>query len=78
MLEKEFTNFIEERNGMLLRLDPEEVRAYCRKYGVVIPDDETAFWAGLHKARLHVRDFPEEEREKSRAWLAEHGYGEDV
>jgi hypothetical protein len=73
----DFKKFIEERNGVLLRLDEEEVFAYCKRWGAHVPEDKTVFWAGVHKARLHIKDFPETERERSRRWLAEHGYSED-
>lgn len=65
--------FIRERNEALLSLDREKIEAHMRKYECPIPADDEMFWAGIHKARTAVKTFPEDERKKSRDWLADRG-----
>ena len=64
----------EERNAALLSLDRAKIEAYAVKYNVKLPDDEQAFWAGVHKARLDIFDIPEDEKTVSRQWLRENGF----
>lgn len=66
--------FVKDRNEAFLSLDPERVRAFCRKHGIAIPADEEVFWALIHKARLQITSFGPEVREESRQWLREHGF----
>lgn len=67
----------EEYEEALRSCDEGQIRAYCKKYDVSVPDDPNEFWAAVHKLRLsttHILRLPEEEKEKSRQWLKEHGY----
>ena len=66
--------FVQERDEALLSLDEKKIRAYGKKYGVPFPKDELVFWAGIHKARTAITSFPEDEKERSRKWLIEHGF----
>jgi hypothetical protein len=70
--------FVGERNAALRSLDRNKIEAYARKYGINLPKDEIVFWAGIHKARLQITSFTEEEREVSRRWLKEHGFRESM
>lgn len=70
--------FVVERNAALRSLDRSKIEAYARKHGVGLPQDEMTFWAGIHKARLQITSFTEEEREVSRRWLKEHGFRESM
>ena len=69
----DIATFVRERNEALLSLDREKINAYCRKYGAPEMPDTVVGWAGIHKARTAIRDFPPDEVEKSIRWLAEHG-----
>lgn len=55
-------------------LDKEKIVAYCKKYGVPIPEKEIVFWAGVHKARLHINSATNEQKMDSYVWLIEHGF----
>ena len=66
--------FAQERDDALLSLDEKKIRTYGKKYGVPLPKDEQVFWAGIHKARTAITSFPEDEKERSRKWLIEHGF----
>ena len=43
-----------------------------------IPSTPKIARIGLHKARLYSKGVPIELRERSRNWLAEHNYSEDI
>ena len=68
-------NFIKQRNEALLSLDKDKIIALSEESGPYeIPEDESVFWAGVHKARLGVVSFSPEVKEESRNWLREHGF----
>lgn len=66
--------FIKDRDEALLSLDKDKIMAYCKKYGVPIPDEELVFWAGIHKAIVHLISATQEQKERSAQWLLEHGF----
>ena len=70
--------FIAERNAVLLSLDKQKILDYGEKYGLKFPNSDLIFWAAVHKARLSILNFPEEEKETSRAWLIENGFDREV
>ncbi len=73
-----FAKFVKERNEALLSLDRKKIERYCKKYGVTLPNNDEAFWLGVHKARCAIADLPLEERRKSVRWLHEHGSRPDI
>ena len=73
-----FDDFIRERNEALRTMDMGKILAYMFKYRIPAPNDETVFWAGLHKARCHITDMPEELKAESRAWLEAHGMSAEI
>jgi hypothetical protein len=72
-LAKARASFLQQRNAALLSLDREQIEAYCARYGIVLPERDLAWWGSVHKARLDIPTMPEEAKETSRRWLAEHG-----
>lgn len=70
--------FVKERNAALLSLDKEKIQQYCKKYGVPIPQNEKAFWAGVHKAILHINAGTDEQKQNSLEWLMENGFSPDI
>ena len=42
-------DIIKERNEAFSSMDEEKIRAYCKKCKIEIPEDDTVFWAGVHK-----------------------------
>lgn len=66
--------FVKERDEALLSLDKDKILAYMHHYGVPVPKSNVVFWAGIHKARIASNGIPEDEKEKSRAWLTERGF----
>ncbi len=68
-------SFISERNEVLRSLDRKKIEAYAVKYKVrLYTQDETGFWAAIHRARLSLVPTPFTEAEMSREWLSAHGY----
>ena len=74
MGEPDIQTFVRERDEALLSLDLAKINAYMRKYGSPELPDTVVGWAGVHKARTGIRGFPEAEKQKSKDWLAAHGY----
>ena len=72
------SNFVKERDEAMLSLNKEKIVAYCKKYGVPIPKNETVFWAGVHKTILYLNAATKEQKEKSAAWLVEHGFKPEI
>lgn len=73
-----YKDFIKDRNEALLSLDREKILKYCEKYNIHIPKNDKVFWASIHKARLQVTDFSEDDKELSRKWLIENGFSLNI
>ena len=78
MNEKERKAFVKERDAALLSLDKEKILAYFKKYKIKVPENETVFWAGIHKAILYMNAATEEQKWKSANWLIDHGFKTDI
>jgi hypothetical protein len=66
---------VQGRDEALLSLNKEKIEAFMNKWNAGFPYvSEVVFWAAVHKARLEILSFPEEEKEKSRQWLLENGF----
>lgn len=75
LLEQEIAEMIRERDEALLSLDESKIWRYLVKYQVPFsPSNETAFWAGVHKAILDIRSAAAEQRCTSAQWLIAHGF----
>lgn len=78
------TEFIKDRDEILKNIDnPEcmiQVASFCEKYNMLMPQDTEVVLAGLHKVRLYVTnpDISSEMKEKSKKWLKEHNYSENI
>lgn len=78
------TSFMKDRDKILKNLESPEVMIqimdYCKKYNIDMPKDTLVILAGLHKARLYVisKDITKEMKEKSKLWLKEHGFKEEI
>lgn len=75
--------FIKDRNEAFASMDKEKIIAYCKKYDVFMPEDETTFWAGVHKVVCNLfllEDSPISIKQynESYDWLAEHGYSPKI
>jgi hypothetical protein len=68
------SQFLKERTEALLSMNRGKIVAYYRKYGEIIPKSEEVFWAGVHHARIALKDLPNSERMVSAKWLEERGF----
>ena len=66
--------FVKERNEAMFSLEKEKIVAYCKKYGIHIPENEQVFWAGVYKYILSIENSPEHLRQKAIEWLDGHGF----
>ena len=66
--------FVKERNEAMFSLEKEKIVAYCKKYGIHIPENEQVFWAGVYKSILAVENSPEHLRHKAIEYLDGHGF----
>lgn len=72
------TEFIKDRNEAFASGDPDKVKEYCKKYDITIPEDETTFLAGMHKAICNLYLLPDtvinqKQYNDSYDWLISHG-----
>jgi hypothetical protein len=77
----EMQQFLADREAALRSLDKPTILAYFRRWGeTAMADraeraaDDTTFWAGIHRARLSLACFTEDEQRISREWLVAHGF----
>ena len=71
--------FSEERAEVLTSLDKNRIIEFYRRYDVEIPEDETIFWAGIHKAicalwNFRDKNITQENYRTSSEWLRKHGF----
>lgn len=70
--------FLRERDTALFSLDKNKIIAYMIKYGVSMPKNEEVFWIGVHKSIVNITTAPPEVVERSKKWLHDRGYSEDI
>ena len=76
-------DFIQERDEAFASGSEKKIRAYCKKYGIDIPEDEEIFWAGVHKAICQLflnidSKITIQQYNKSYDWLIKHGYHPNI
>ena len=74
--------FVIDRDKILINFenmsDKELLMALCEFDIIDIPSSPEVARIGLHKARLYSNGVSDELKEKSKIWLAEHGYSENI
>lgn len=75
---KRMKQFVKDRDAALLSLDKDKIIAYLNKYGIPVPDNETVFWAGIHKGIVAMNAAPVEKKIDSMMWLVQHGFSPDI
>lgn len=74
MSNREFSEFLKERDEALASLDLEKVRLYMARNGVPPVSDDAQLLLCVHKARTALKRLPLAMRQESKAWLTERGY----
>lgn len=83
-INKKIKEMVKDRNYVLTKLeDPTsilDITYYCKKYKIKMPDNVLIIYAGFHKARLYVTspEITEDMKEKSRKWLKDNGFTEEI
>lgn len=72
------SKYAKERDAALLSLDKKRIQNFMLDHGVDFPNNETVFWAGVHKAILHIRSASVQQRFDSLMWLMEHGFSPEI
>lgn len=67
-------NFVKERDEALLSLDKDRIQRFMKKYGIPCPENETIFWAAVHKAIVHINAASCKQKVNSMIWLYTHGF----
>ena len=72
--------FIKERDEALLSLDKERIVKFMRKYNpeAKIPENETVFWAAIHKAICVLDSANPGQKLNSTIWLVNHGFRPEI
>ena len=70
----ELQRFCKERDAALLSLDEKKIRAFAGKHAIKMPENETVFWAGVHKAVICLNAATDEQKRDSVFWLIAHGF----
>ena len=70
--------FVKDRDSAFLSLNKSKILAYCKKYDVSVPVDGDIFWAGVHKAILHINSATPEQKDNSAKWLISHGFSTEI
>lgn len=74
----ELKQFVKERDESLLSLDKDKIQSFMRKYSVPFPKNELVFWAGVHKAIIHINSASTEQKFASIVWLENHGFSCEI
>lgn len=70
--------YAKERNRAFLSLAEKKIRAFCKKWNLAVPQNEQAFWAGVHKVIYHTTAATAEQKANSAAWLLENGFSTEI
>lgn len=71
----DISQLVKERDEALLSLDKKKIKAYMKKYNVSFePENETTFWAAVHKSIISIKSATDEQRAKSYNWLIQNGF----
>ena len=68
--------YVKERDKALLSLDKEKIVKFMKKHcpDAEIPENETVFWAGVHKSITALNSATMEQKLDSMVWLIQHGF----
>lgn len=68
-----YKQYQKELVAVLRTEDKLRILAFFKKHGIPTPSSDLSFWGAVHKMRLSLPAFTEEEREVSREWLRSNG-----
>lgn len=71
-------DYCKERDKVFLSLDEKRIREFCKKYRINVPENDLAFWAGVHKTICNLNAASVKQKTNSLAWLLEHGFKPEI
>ncbi len=71
-------DFVNERNSVLFSLDAYEIKAYMKKWGVPIPENNVVFWATVYKAICNIPGAPADKVKMAKEWLHRKGMSTEI
>lgn len=75
MNDKNFNEWLEERNKVAISGKYEDYEKFCEKYNLPQAPNNEVFEIMIHKIRANiVKGIPKEMQEESKKWLSEHNY----
>lgn len=70
--------FLLDRNSALLSFNRQKIEIYCKKYGVITPRNDKAFWMGACEAVMNIDGASEFEKKRAEKMLNElRAHGEE-
>lgn len=75
MTNREFEQWLEERNKVAISGKYEDYEKFCKKYHIPQAPNNKVFEIMIHKMRANItRGIPKEMQEESKKWLTDNGY----
>lgn len=66
--------YAKERDRALLSFNIEKMKKLCRKWEIVMPDNEVVLYAGMMKAICDLKKATPEQKSKAQEWLAKNQF----
>jgi hypothetical protein len=66
--------YVKERDKALLSFDIEKVKKLCRKWEIVMPDNDVVLYAGMMKAICDLKKATPEEKARAQEWLTKNKF----
>lgn len=78
MKNNELRQYVKDRDAAFLSLDLNKIKAFAKKYGRELPENEEVLWIMIHKVVCNIASATKEQRKNSLMWLFLHGYSPDI
>jgi hypothetical protein len=66
--------YVKERDKALLSFDIKKVKKLCRKWEIVMPDNDVVLYAGMMKAICDLKKATPEEKARAQEWLTKNKF----
>lgn len=71
----DISQLVKDCDEATLSLNKEKIKAYMKKYNVSFEtENETTFWAAVHKSIISLKSATDEQRAKLYNWLIQNGF----
>lgn len=74
-MNKNFNEWLEDRNKVAISGKYEDYEKFCKKYNIPQATNNEVFEIMIHKVRANItKGIPKETQEESKKWLLDNGY----